>query len=383
MTDRADFLRRAGAGAAGFSLAQLLGPAAALAGDGGGDFPAHPRWRFVFVSHDTLDPLFVATQFGAQDAALSSTARCSGPAPRAGASRRRVKALRSAISKKADGIAVSIVDEHGDRSGGGLGRAGGHPARRLQRRLGVERAPVRVRRREPACVGRQRRCRDRPARSDRHRRPLRAAAGEDVDGAASPGDPHRARGIAQGARGDRGPALGRRGQAAERGREGATPANAGSAGCSRSTASGRSRAGGRSRISACGRRASRAVATTFSRTISSSSPTGRSTSSSTSSRTSRGSRRCCSSSSRGSRRGSSSRGTRRPRCSCAGRTCGCSSRRRAASRAARAARRTRCGAPECGGAGSSSRSGRSRRRPRPPSSSGWPCSRPRSATATT
>ena len=69
MTDRADFLRRAGTGAAGLSLAQLLGPAAALAGGGGGDFPAHPRWRFVFVSHDTLDPLFVATQFGAQDAA--------------------------------------------------------------------------------------------------------------------------------------------------------------------------------------------------------------------------------------------------------------------------------------------------------------------------
>ena len=74
MTDRSHFLRRAGAGAAGFSLAQLLGPAAALAGDGGGDFPAHPRWRFVFVSHDTLNPLFVATQFGAQDA--SALVRC-------------------------------------------------------------------------------------------------------------------------------------------------------------------------------------------------------------------------------------------------------------------------------------------------------------------
>src|SRR5438034_766827 len=75
VTDRAGFLRRAGAGAAGASLAQLLGPAAAFGGDGGGDFPAHPRWRFVFVSHDTLDPLFVATQFGAQDAA--ALVRCS------------------------------------------------------------------------------------------------------------------------------------------------------------------------------------------------------------------------------------------------------------------------------------------------------------------
>jgi simple sugar transport system substrate-binding protein len=110
MNDRADLLRRAGAGAAGFSLAQLLGPAAALAGDGGGDFPAHPGWRFVFVSHDTLDPLFVATQFGAQDAA--SLVRCSMEwtgSPH-GSVKETVKALRSAISKKADGIAVSVVD---------------------------------------------------------------------------------------------------------------------------------------------------------------------------------------------------------------------------------------------------------------------------------
>jgi simple sugar transport system substrate-binding protein len=111
MTDRADLLRRAGAGAAGFSLAQLLGPAAALAGDGGGDYPAHPRWRFVFVSHNTLDPLFVATQFGAQDAAalVRCTMQWTG-SPR-GNVQDTVEALRSAISHKADGIAVSVLDE--------------------------------------------------------------------------------------------------------------------------------------------------------------------------------------------------------------------------------------------------------------------------------
>ena len=110
MTDRADLLRRAGAGAAGFSLAGLLGPAAALAGDGGGDFPAHPRWRFVFVSHDTLDPLLVATQFGAQDAAslVHCTTEWTG-SPR-GSVKETVKALRTAIAKKADGIAVSVLD---------------------------------------------------------------------------------------------------------------------------------------------------------------------------------------------------------------------------------------------------------------------------------
>jgi simple sugar transport system substrate-binding protein len=111
MTDRAGFLRRAGVGAAGVSLAQLLGPAQALAGAGGGDFPAHPHWRFVFVSHQTLDPLFVATQFGAQDAA--ALVKCSMEwtgSPR-GNVKETVKALHGAISGKADGIAVSIVDD--------------------------------------------------------------------------------------------------------------------------------------------------------------------------------------------------------------------------------------------------------------------------------
>jgi simple sugar transport system substrate-binding protein len=110
MSDRAEFIRRAGAGAAGLSLAQLLGPAAALAGDGGGDYPAHPRWRFAFVSHDTLDPLLVATQFGAQDAA--ALVRCSMQwtgSPR-GSVKETVAALRKAIAGKADGIAVSVID---------------------------------------------------------------------------------------------------------------------------------------------------------------------------------------------------------------------------------------------------------------------------------
>jgi simple sugar transport system substrate-binding protein len=111
MSDRTGFLRRAGAGAAGLSLAQLLGPAAALAADGGGDFPTHPRWKFVFVSHDTLNPLFVATQFGAEDAAalVRCTTQWTG-SPR-GDVKETVRALSSAISHRADGIAVSILDE--------------------------------------------------------------------------------------------------------------------------------------------------------------------------------------------------------------------------------------------------------------------------------
>jgi simple sugar transport system substrate-binding protein len=110
MTDRAELLRRVGVGAAGLSLAQLLGPAAALAGEGGGDFPGHPRWKFVFISHNTLDPLFVATQFGAQDAASLVKCQMHWTGSPRGDAKETLRALRSAVSKKADGIAVSVVD---------------------------------------------------------------------------------------------------------------------------------------------------------------------------------------------------------------------------------------------------------------------------------
>jgi simple sugar transport system substrate-binding protein len=110
VTDRKGFLHRAGAGAAGLSLGHLLGPAGALAADGGGNFPEHPRWRFVFVSHNTLDPLFVATQFGAQDAAALVKCSVSWTGSPRGSVKETVAALRAAIAGKADGIAMSVVD---------------------------------------------------------------------------------------------------------------------------------------------------------------------------------------------------------------------------------------------------------------------------------
>ncbi len=109
MTDRADLLRRAGAGAAGLSLARLFGPGAALAA-GGGDFPAHPRWRFVFVSHNTLDPLLVASQFGAQDAASLVNCAIEWTGSASGSVKETVAALRKAVAGKADGIAVAVAD---------------------------------------------------------------------------------------------------------------------------------------------------------------------------------------------------------------------------------------------------------------------------------
>jgi simple sugar transport system substrate-binding protein len=90
-----------------------LAPEEALAtvtGSGGGAFPAHPRWKFVFVSHLTTSPLFVPLQYGIQDACalVECTYRWTGSV---GAHTGEVvKAVESAVKVKADGIALPIVD---------------------------------------------------------------------------------------------------------------------------------------------------------------------------------------------------------------------------------------------------------------------------------
>ena len=257
VTDRADFLRRAGTGAAGLSLAQLLGPAAALAGDGGGDFPAHPRWRFVFVSHETLDPLLVATQFGAQDAAalVKCSMQWTGLTAREregdgeGASARRSRARPTGSPSRSSTTTPSRAEARGRPR---------RPASRWSRSTSTRaRVPaVRVRRREPARRGHQRR----RARSRGSRRaasvilfaPQKAKAWTE----------RRLQGLfaglagrVEGAGGDRGPALRRRAQAAEARSRRPTRAEGHPRAASRSTASGTLACGGRSRASACARRA--------------------------------------------------------------------------------------------------------------------------------
>ncbi|TMK78463.1 MAG: substrate-binding domain-containing protein [Actinobacteria bacterium] len=68
--DRRQLLRRVTAAAGGMTLAGLAPEAApaAATGSGGGAFPTHPRWKFVFVSNLTTSPLFVPLQYGIEDA---------------------------------------------------------------------------------------------------------------------------------------------------------------------------------------------------------------------------------------------------------------------------------------------------------------------------
>ena len=107
--DRAALLRRVTAGGAALWIGGLAA-APELEAASLGVYPSHPRWRFVFVSHETLNPAFVPTQYGAGDAAalLGVDVRWTG-SPKADV-RETLAAFRSAVDGKADAIAVSVID---------------------------------------------------------------------------------------------------------------------------------------------------------------------------------------------------------------------------------------------------------------------------------
>jgi simple sugar transport system substrate-binding protein len=80
------------------------------AGSAAGNFPSTPPWKFAFVNHVTTNPFFVPTQYGFQDAA----ALLGIPKPSWTGSDKSnipdmVSATNSAISSKANGIALAVV----------------------------------------------------------------------------------------------------------------------------------------------------------------------------------------------------------------------------------------------------------------------------------
>src|ERR1700759_1525218 len=62
---RRGLLQGAGVAAALAMLAGVLTPEQAAEGN---PFPAHKRWKIVFVNHVTTNPFFVPTQYGIEDA---------------------------------------------------------------------------------------------------------------------------------------------------------------------------------------------------------------------------------------------------------------------------------------------------------------------------
>jgi simple sugar transport system substrate-binding protein len=110
---RREALRRAAGAGALLSLSSLAGftvSSAEAAEEATGKFPKHPAWRFVFVNHVTTNPFFVPTRYGAEDACavLGCTYQWTGSEKSIATD--MVNALNTAVSAKADGIAVSLVD---------------------------------------------------------------------------------------------------------------------------------------------------------------------------------------------------------------------------------------------------------------------------------
>jgi simple sugar transport system substrate-binding protein len=73
-------------------------------------YPSHPKWRFVFVNHVTTNPFFVPTRYGAEDACSLVGCSYQWTGSESAKTTEMINAMNVAISGKADGIAVCVVD---------------------------------------------------------------------------------------------------------------------------------------------------------------------------------------------------------------------------------------------------------------------------------
>jgi simple sugar transport system substrate-binding protein len=105
------------------------GPAASGAAPpaGAGDFPSTPRWKFVFVCHVTTNPFFTPTQYGAQDACALLGTEFQWTGSKDSIVAEMVNASNAAISAKADGLAVAVVDKAAFRAPVGKALEAGIP----------------------------------------------------------------------------------------------------------------------------------------------------------------------------------------------------------------------------------------------------------------
>src|SRR5438445_7604780 len=114
--NRRAFLRRTAlTGVAAGSVGGLLSACGSSASSGGTSnevFGSHPSYKFVFVNHVTTNPFFTPTQYGIADACklLGCTYQWTG-SENSDVSQ-MVNALNTAVTAKADGIAVSLTDLH-------------------------------------------------------------------------------------------------------------------------------------------------------------------------------------------------------------------------------------------------------------------------------
>ena len=111
----------AGSGLASASLAAtaLLGACGkntTQATGASGNFPKTPKWKFVFVCHVTTNPFFTPTQYGAEDACKLLGADFQWTGSKDSIVAEMVNATRTAITGKADGLALAVVDKDAFRA---------------------------------------------------------------------------------------------------------------------------------------------------------------------------------------------------------------------------------------------------------------------------
>ena len=113
--DRRLFLRRAAIAGGGAAL--LANTACGKTSEdstsdegGAGNFVSTPKWKFVFVNHVTTNPFFTPTQYGAEDASALLGTSFQWTGSKTADVGEMVNAMNAAISGKADGIAVAIID---------------------------------------------------------------------------------------------------------------------------------------------------------------------------------------------------------------------------------------------------------------------------------
>ncbi|HEU4424039.1 MAG TPA: substrate-binding domain-containing protein [Pilimelia sp.] len=75
-----------------------------------GNFPKTPKWKFTFVCHVTAHPFFVPTQYGAQDAVALLGAEFQWAGSKDSIVGEMVNAVSAAVSAKANGIALAVID---------------------------------------------------------------------------------------------------------------------------------------------------------------------------------------------------------------------------------------------------------------------------------
>jgi simple sugar transport system substrate-binding protein len=86
------------------------------AGAAVGNFPETPKWKFVFVCHVTTNPFFTPTQYGAEDACKLLGCEFQWTGSKDSIVAEMVNATNTAISAKADGLALAVVDKSAFRA---------------------------------------------------------------------------------------------------------------------------------------------------------------------------------------------------------------------------------------------------------------------------